>query len=292
MFKKCVTLPPVLAILLATATPVFAENQAQNDTLPATQVELSLTQQALVLLAQKKNTESLAMFEQALANGEGAAGFYIGRMLELGAMGQPNLRGAMPYYVRGAELNSPNALHRLGMAQFQGAGGLLQNYEKAQDLLCKSADLGHVQGMYNCAQLYTTDQGLGKDAQKALAYFQMAIEAGYTPAMVALAVIYDQGELVERDLQAGHDLLARAAGLGDPVGLFHMAASYERGQFNDQDLIQAHMYYNLASSRGHNDAAAEMARLAADMSPEDIKQAQAAAVQWLADRAGQSQQTQ
>lgn len=261
-----------------------ANDVQKSDQTPEQVPEMSLTQQALLMLAQKQNAQALATLEQAVAQGEGEAGFYLGRMIELGAVGRPNVHAAVPYYVRAAEMDSANAIHRLGMLQFEGGGGLLQNYEKAQELLCRSADLGHVQAMFNCAQLYASEQAM-QDSEQALAYFNRAIDAGYTPAMVSLAVIYDRGELVERDVEAGHALLARAADLGDPVGLFHMAVASERGQFVEADNIAAHMYYNLASSRGHNDARAEMIRLASDMTPQDVKAAQAAAVNWLADHA-------
>lgn len=68
---------------------------------------------------------------------------------------------------------------------------------------------------------------------------------------------------------------------GDSDNLYKLGLIYSTGQGGAVDLIQAHMWFNLAASRG-SQAAKEWRRELADlMSKEQIAQAQRAAREWL-----------
>ena len=68
---------------------------------------------------------------------------------------------------------------------------------------------------------------------------------------------------------------------GDCDNLYKLGLIYSTGQGGASDLIQAHMWFNLAASRG-SQAAKDCRRELADMmSKDEIAQAQRAAREWL-----------
>ncbi|MEZ6023947.1 MAG: hypothetical protein R3C16_11160 [Hyphomonadaceae bacterium] len=68
---------------------------------------------------------------------------------------------------------------------------------------------------------------------------------------------------------------------GDSDNLYKLGLIYSTGQDGGVDLIQAHMWFNLAASRG-SEAAKECRRELADMmSKDEIATAQKRAREWL-----------
>lgn len=68
---------------------------------------------------------------------------------------------------------------------------------------------------------------------------------------------------------------------GDSDNLYKLGLIYSTGQDGAVDYVQAHMWFNLAASRG-SEAAKECRReLAEMMSRDDVSQAQKRAREWL-----------
>ena len=75
--------------------------------------------------------------------------------------------------------------------------------------------------------------------------------------------------------------LADAAG-GDVAALFNLGVAYSTGSGGvDCDLVEAHKWFNLAASRGHEDAAWCRADVSDEMTAREIAEAQRRARQWL-----------
>ncbi|BCJ90505.1 hypothetical protein IZ6_12400 [Terrihabitans soli] len=56
---------------------------------------------------------------------------------------------------------------------------------------------------------------------------------------------------------------------------------YSNGRTVQPDRVQAHKWFNLAASKGHSEAARYRKELAAEMSEDDIAEAQRAARKWV-----------
>lgn len=71
---------------------------------------------------------------------------------------------------------------------------------------------------------------------------------------------------------------------GDVAALFNLGVAYSTGSGGVEcDLIEAHKWFNLAASRGHDDAADCRADVADEMTAREIAEAQRRARQWLAE---------
>jgi uncharacterized protein len=75
------------------------------------------------------------------------------------------------------------------------------------------------------------------------------------------------------------------AALGAPNArgdvFIQLGLMYSTGRTIPADRVQAHKWFNLAAFKGHSEAARYRKELAAEMSEEDIAEAQRAARQWV-----------
>lgn len=77
--------------------------------------------------------------------------------------------------------------------------------------------------------------------------------------------------------------LAEAAS-GDVSALFDLGVAYSTGSSEiTVDLVEAHKWFNLAASRGHEEATWCRADISDEMTAREIAEAQRRARQWLAE---------
>lgn len=74
--------------------------------------------------------------------------------------------------------------------------------------------------------------------------------------------------------------LADAAG-GDVAALFNLGVAYSTGSGVPSDFVEAHKWFNLAASRGHEEAGWCRADVSDEMTAREIAEAQRRARQWL-----------
>jgi len=69
---------------------------------------------------------------------------------------------------------------------------------------------------------------------------------------------------------------------GDVNGFFDLGVAFSSGTHGTPlDLVEAHKWFNLAASRGHEEAACCRADLSEEMTAREIAEAQRRARQWL-----------
>ncbi len=74
-----------------------------------------------------------------------------------------------------------------------------------------------------------------------------------------------------------------AASRGDETACFDLGVAFSTGSNGaESDLIEAHKWFNLAASRGHDEAPVCRADIAEEMTAREIAEAQRRARQWLA----------
>ena len=71
---------------------------------------------------------------------------------------------------------------------------------------------------------------------------------------------------------------------GDVAALFNLGVAYSTGSNGVEcDLVEAHKWFNLAASRGHEDAGFCRADVSDEMTAREIAEAQRRARRWLAE---------
>ncbi len=75
-----------------------------------------------------------------------------------------------------------------------------------------------------------------------------------------------------------------AAAQGDIAALYDLGVAFSTGSHGaDCDMIEAHKWFNLAASKGHEEAAWCRADISDEMTAREIAEAQRRARQWLSD---------
>jgi TPR repeat protein len=86
--------------------------------------------------------------------------------------------------------------------------------------------------------------------------------------------------------QAANALIAECLAAhqqGCPAALFDLGVAYSTGSHGlTADLVEAHKWFNIAASRGHEEAVHCRAEVADEMTAREIAEAQRRARQWLA----------
>ncbi len=86
-----------------------------------------------------------------------------------------------------------------GYAPAQARFGYILDYseynEDAVDMYRKAAKQGNADGAFGLAEMYSKGEGVGKDEEQAMYWFETAAEMGHLRAMQTLAKIFEKGSL-------------------------------------------------------------------------------------------------
>jgi TPR repeat protein len=236
--------------------------------------------EGLKAVSEKRFAEAVQIFAKSFENGKPEAGFYLGRMSEVGTGVQVDKLNAVALYKQAAEMGSAKAFNRLGIMHYLGDSGVLQNYDLAIENLCKAAELGYSEAMYNCAELSIDSKKHTFDKKKALKYYVKAANIDHIASINKLGDLYKAGELVEKNNDKATQYFKLAAGLGNAYGLFSYAKTLEQGEGTKKDLISAHVYYNLATKAGHPKGNESLDRVGPLLDAKQLARAQKLAVAW------------
>ena len=126
--------------------------------------------------------------------------------------------------------------------------GVPQDYEEALRWYVAAAEQGDITAQFNLALKYHNGQGVPQSDREAVRWYQAAAEQGNVRAQINLGGMHEMG-------------------LGVPP-----------------NSVQAHMWFNLAASNltdGNRETAVRNRdRLAGEMTPEDIAEAERLASEW------------
>ncbi|MCF7935647.1 MAG: hypothetical protein K9L28_04835 [Synergistales bacterium] len=116
--------------------------------------------------------------------------------------------------------------------------------------LMTAARNGYPEKQYLLAERYYNGNGLQKDYQKALHWYQQAAGKGFGRAMFRLGYMYESGRGVAENLGKAAFWYRKAAGKGVPWAMKNLGALYETGRGVPRDYNKALMWYKRA--RDHN----------------------------------------
>ena len=124
---------------------------------------------------------------------------------------------------------------------------------------------------------YYDEQGVvPQDYVEAFKWFRKAAELEHVDAQFILGVMYFAGQGVPVDTVEAVKWVRMAAEQGNVDAQFTLGVMYFGG-----DDIQAHMWFNLAASNGHEKGRKKRDTMAELMTPADHSEAQRLAREWL-----------
>jgi TPR repeat protein len=134
-------------------------------------------------------------------------------------------------------------------------------YEDAFKIFHDLAENDDLAAMRNVALMYRRGQGVPRNPQKALDWFERAAEAGLGTAQADLGVMLLDGEAGDPEPHEAIMWLTYASDAGHAGAQFRLGQLYEKGEYVSQNLELAKRLYAEAAARGHSEAGARLAVL-------------------------------
>lgn len=189
------------------------------------------------------------------------------------------------YYRRAAKKGHPAAMNRVALHYIVGMNGVRQNSQKAIEWFNKAIENGNAEAALNLGYVYETGKGVKQDQTEAIKYYTIAAERGLVVAQHRLGDYYFTGTKVEKDQVVAVNWYKRAAENGYAAAQAMLGKCYQYGYGVSQDINQAISWYTKAAEQGHSEAQSDLGQCYALGS--GVKRDYVTAVKWFTKAAEQ-----
>jgi TonB family protein len=121
-------------------------------------------------------------------------------------------------------------------------------------ILVRLADQGSADVQNYLGVIYSTGDGVSKDAAKAVGWLQKAAAQGHTFAQTTLGWLYENGAGVTRDTSKAMELYEKAAAQGNAIAEVNLGSMFERGDGVPKDSAKAVEWFQKAAAQGQSNA--------------------------------------
>jgi TPR repeat protein len=155
---------------------------------------------------------------------------------------------ALPFLIRAAERDDPEAQYTLGRMYFNGYG-VVQDVDRAHALFQESAEQNHPGGQSAIGFLYSTGQIYDRDDEEAVRWYRMAADQGFAQAQFNMGYMVQNGRGVEASDEDAVQWYRLAADGGFAAAQTNLGYMYYSGLGVDIDLEEAVRLYRLAAEQ-------------------------------------------
>lgn len=140
----------------------------------------------------------------------------------------------------------------------------------------QAAEAGDLDAQFRLGRAMLQDTSRGKEgAIEAVSWLKRAATGGHAGAMVQLGKLYRTGVGIVQNYALAAKWIRAAAEAGDPEGMVELGRLYRSGIGLEPDTEQAYIWFNRAAAGMSIDGAVERDSIALQLSPEQLKAAQA-----------------
>ncbi len=154
-----------------------------------------------------------------------------------------------------------------------------QDYDTAMRLSVPLAQNGDAAAQYRLAMMYRFGWGVGRDFLLAREWFEKSAAQGYGLSAAELGKIHKDGRGVDKNPVEAVKWFRQGAEDGFGVAQLNLARMLRDGEGVPSDPVEAHAWFSLAVDNQYMDAIGHRNRLTSTMTPEQIEQAKARAVE-------------
>lgn len=226
---------------------------------------------------------SLEAARQAAAQGNPEAQFQLSVMLlETNPAAGDETEG-IRWLKAAAEAGHVEAQYTLGFRHANGSG-VARHDAEAVVWFQRAAEQEHA--VAQCSLGFMLDHGRGapRDLAEASRWYRKAAERGDAVAQNNLAMLQLAGQGVPKNPSEALRWFRRAAEQGVPGAQTNLGLLLAQGEGAPQDWLEAQQWFLLAAAQGHTNAIKNRDLLAAQLTQEQIAEAQRRAQQFLAQR--------
>jgi TPR repeat protein len=149
-----------------------------------------------------------------------------------------------------------------------------------RESLISNAERGTAQEQYNLGLQYERGMVMSQNFSEAVRWYRRAAIQGDANGQFKVCEMSERGQGVPQDYQEALRWCALAADQGHARAMFMLGRLYHTAHGVPPDLVRAHMWYNLATANGYEQGKRWRDRLAEEMSPVQIAEAQKLAREW------------
>ncbi len=157
----------------------------------------------------------------------------------------------------------------------------ISDYTTAFELFKKLAEQGDVEGQYSLGVMHSNGDGVPQDYKQAVHWYTKAAEQDQSEAQYGLAIMYISGNGVKQDYKQAVHWYTKSAEHGYADAQMMLGILYSQGKGVPKDHVKSHMYLNIATVNGDEDAKQFRDKIVRMMSPEQIAEAQKLAREWM-----------
>ena len=166
-----------------------------------------------------------------------------------------------------------SAQNNLGWMYDEGKG-VAQDYKEAVKWYRLAAEQGYAASQNNLGYIHHMGKGVVQDYKEAVKWYRLAAEKKIASAQNNLGWMYDKGKGITQDYKEAVKWYRLAAKQGYATAQNNLGVMYVMGKGVTQDYVRAHMWFNLAASNGDENAVESLERMAKEMKPTQITDAQ------------------
>jgi len=211
------------------------------------------------------NEGAFGLFQTAAQLGHAGAQCALGIMYLCGSGTERDDVTAVRWLKRAADQNYTRALRLLGSMWSAGRGLHADEDTRLFRECQEAADRGDPVAQHYTALLYECGRGTERSTERAVKYYEMAIERNYALSINNLGFMYYRGTGVPVDKPRGLELLQRAAALGLPIANTTLGFVHKQGDpgLVEKNLDKAIECFTLAADNG--DAVAHLERMSSSL---------------------------
>lgn len=171
------------------------------------------------------------ILKSAIDNNSTRAMVELAEIYEEGQLIEPDFQKAFYYMKSAAEKGNLEALYKLSR-YYQTGIGCERDLKMWFECLEQAAIEGHAWSQDDLGDVYSTGNpkaGIQPDPQRALYWYQKAIDQGNTDAMVDLGLCYSNGGCLPLNETKAAELFKQAAEEGNARGQYMLADEYQQG---------------------------------------------------------------
>jgi hypothetical protein len=172
------------------------------------------------------------------------------------------------------------AVRQLADMYYSGRGGVEQDFREAARWYEKLAKLGDARAQTSLGLMYARGYGVEKNLRTAHRYWSFAAAQNDPGAQFNLGLSYSLGHGVAQDFGRAAQWYTKAASRGHVQAQHNLGMLYYLGKGVDRDPVRAYFWVRVAALQGDEVARETEATVAADLTPEQIQEADAEADAW------------
>ena len=178
-----------------------------------------------------------------------------------------------------AEQGNARAQTLLGL-MYEDGQGVPKNFAQAAKWYQRASEQDFAMAQNNLGLMYLNGEGVPKDPAQAAKWYFRAAKLGLAEAQTSLGYMYYFGQGVPKDFAQSAKWYRRAAEQGSAPAQFSLGFKYYHGEGVQKSVILAYVWFNLAAAQGDEKAANSRDSLAAEMTREQIAEAQKLSHEW------------